>query len=55
MLAIWRDEADAAFRVKLAETDTLVEGAVIDRYRLFTAEETEGSAHFRNPSKELPF
>lgn len=29
-LSIWWDEADAAFRVKLAESHTLVEGAVIN-------------------------
>lgn len=28
--SIWRDEADAALRVELAEPHTLVEGAIVD-------------------------
>lgn len=39
VVSVWRDEADAALRVKLAEANTLMEGAVVDRYRLFTTEE----------------
>ncbi len=35
IISIWRDEANTALRVKLAETDTLVERAVIDRNGLF--------------------
>lgn len=34
VLAIWRDEADAALRVELAEAHTLVKGAVVDGYGL---------------------
>lgn len=37
VFSIGRDEADAAFRVKLAEADALVERAVIDRDGLFAA------------------
>ena len=36
VLAIWRDEADAALRVKLAEAHTLVKSAVVDGYGLLS-------------------
>lgn len=36
ILSIRRDEADAALRVKLTETHTLVERTVVDGYRLLS-------------------
>lgn len=51
ILSIRRDEANTALRVKLAETDTLVERAVIDRNGLFPT--AAGDTEERNDEETM--